>query len=520
MVERLLSDRRRTQIDKLLHMSPMTEDSMDDRLKILDSWDDPKGMVFPDPEDPTEMIDRRQFLALAGASAALAGVFGCSPTPAARNEIVPYVRPPEGMTPGTPLTFATALGLGGAAVGLLVTSREGRPIKVEGNPDHPGSLGASDLFSQAALLGLYDPDRSKAVLHRGVPSTWEAANFALKSNLEKQRAKQGAGLRILSGATISPTLSAQRQELLRQYPQARWVRYEPVGEEAALRGSILAFGEAVHPVYDFSKADVVLSLDADFLSCEPGTVRYQREYADRRRVRSGGLGGVGADGMNRLYAVECMFTTTGANADHRLALRVSDVESFTLALAAELKVAGSPRGGPLPDNARAWLAPLAHDLLAHKGRSLVVVGDGQPASVHALGQVMNVHLDNIGKTVRLIEPLDSVGDSGIESLRSLVLEIASGKVDWLVVLGSNPVYSAPADLGFSSALKKVQTTIHLGLYSDETAAACEWHLPEAHLFESWGDAQGFDGTATIQQPLIEPLYGGRSAIDKIFGDER
>jgi molybdopterin-containing oxidoreductase family iron-sulfur binding subunit len=270
--------------------------------------------------DPAGAVDRREFLAAAGASAALAGVTGCSPRPAPRGEIVPYVRDPDGLTPGTPLTFATAMGLGGAAVGLLVTSREGRPVKVEGNPDHPGSLGASDLFSQASLLDLYDPDRSEQVTRRGAPAAWDEALAAVRAALEAQKATGGVGLRVLNGAVTSPTLAALRARLLTRFPKAKWVRYEPCGRDAADEGARRAFGGPVHPVYDFAAADVVLALDADFLACEPGAVRYQRDFADRRRVRVNG-GGVTADRMNRLYAVEAMLTTTGANADHQLALK-------------------------------------------------------------------------------------------------------------------------------------------------------------------------------------------------------
>ncbi|HEX4613651.1 MAG TPA: hypothetical protein VH092_36045 [Urbifossiella sp.] len=464
--------------------------------------------VYPDPRDPGEAVDRRHFLAVVGASAAAAGVTGCSPRPATPGEIVPYVRLPDQLTPGVPLTFATALDLAGTAVGLVVTSREGRPTKVEGNPDHPGSLGSSDVFSQASVLGLYDPDRSKQVTRRGVPATWDDAVAALRTALEAQRAKDGAGVRVLTGAATSPTFAGLMGDLLASFKRAKWVRYEPCGRGATDEGARRAFGEPVRPVFDFTKADIVLALGADFLACEPGTVRYQRDFADRRRARAGG-----ADRMNRLYAVESMLTTTGANADHRLALKPSEVESFARALAAELKVPGTPAAGPLPDAARAWLGPLARDLLAHRGRGLVLVGDGQPASAHALGHALNHALGNVGGTLRFVEAGNTGPTTGADGFDQLVRDMGAGQVDLLLVLGANPVYTAPADLPFANELPKVKIAAHLGLDPDETAAACEWHLPEAHPLEAWGDARGFDDTATVQQPLIEPLYGGRSAIE-------
>jgi molybdopterin-containing oxidoreductase family iron-sulfur binding subunit len=466
--------------------------------------------VYPDPRNPAEVMDRRHFLAVAGASAALAGASGCSPRPAPRGELVPYVRPPEQLAPGVPLTFATAMELGGAAIGLLATSREGRPTKIEGNPNHPGSLGSSDLFAQASLLGLYDPDRSKGVTRRNAPATWDEAVGAIRAALEVRRAKGGAGVRILTGATTSPAGAAAVGELLAQFKGAKWVRYEPCGPAAAEEGARVAFGEPAGPVYDFAKADVVLALDADFLACAPGTVRYQRDFADRRRVRAGT-----ADRMNRLYAVETMLTATGAGADHRLALTPAEVEPFARALAAELKVEGAPAAGPLPDAARAWLGPLARDLLAHKGRSLVLAGDGQSASLHALGHALNHALGNVANTVRFVEPFVAGPATGADGFEQLVRDMDAGHVDVLLVLGANPVYTAPVDVPFAAALQKVRLTAHLGLYRDETAAACEWHLPEAHYLECWGDARGFDGTATVHQPLIEPLYGGRSALELV-----
>src|SRR6185437_3493109 len=298
--------------------------------------------------------DRRHFLAVAGASAALASAAGCSPRPASHGEIVPYVRDAEGLSPGAALTFATAMELNGCGIGLLATSREGRPTKLEGNPDHAGSLGSSDLFSQAAILGLYDPDRSKQILHRGAPASWTEARAALRAVVDQERKRKGIGIRILSGRSTSPTLATLRRDLLERFPQTRWLCYEPCGRDAAWEGSRQAFGEPVHTIPDFSKADVVLSLDYDFLACQPGAVRDQRDFADRRRVRTQG-GGVTPERMNRLYVVESMLSVTGANADHRLAVKPSAVEVFGRALAAELGIAGAAERRTLTEEARAWL---------------------------------------------------------------------------------------------------------------------------------------------------------------------
>jgi Fe-S-cluster-containing dehydrogenase component len=477
--------------------------------------------VFPNPRDPDEVIDRRQFLAVSAASAALAAASGCSPQPASHGELIPYVEDSERLTPGIPLTLATAMELDGAALGLLVTSREGRPTKIEGNPDHTGSQGSSDLISQAAILGLYDPDRSKHATRREAPVAWDDVIAALRPALDAQRATAGSGLGILCGATTSPSLDGLRREFLERYPKAKWVCYEPCGRDAALEGTRRAFGAALRPVFDFSKADVVLALDDDFLACRPGQVRYQRDYADRRRVRAGS--GTTAASMNRLYAVESMLTATGACADHRIALKPSMIEPFAQSLAAELNLPGIRAGSELPHEARARIAPLAHDLRAHKGRCLVLVGDGQPSPLHTLGHAINHALGNIGRTVRLTDWNGASPSNDLVALQDLVRAMVAGTVEVLLILASNPVYTAPCDLPFAEALRQVKLSLHLGLYRDETAAACEWHIPESHFLEAWGDVRGHDGTVLIQQPLINPLHGGRSTLEflaAILGNER
>ncbi len=433
----------------------------------------------------------------------------------AREKIMPYVRQPEAIVPGKPLYFATAMPLAGVATGVLVESHEGRPTKIEGNPSHPASLGATDLLTQASILGLYDPDRSQAVTYRGRPRAWNEALFAIRAALEKLKTRQGAGLYILAENVTSPTLAAQLNELLDKdhFPKAKWYQYEPAGRSTVLEGSKLAFGEYVGTRYNFEKADVVLSLDADFLLAGPGTLRYTHDYSDRRRVRTKDKKPADVK-MNRLYVVECSLTNTGGVADHRLALRPSQIESFAQALAGELGVADAPKSsGELPEEARRWLQPLARDLKDNSGKCIVLAGDGQPAQVHALVHAINQTLKNVGETVLYSEPIEAKPVDHGRQIAELVEEMAAKRVEMLVILGCNPVFTAPVELEFAEQLKKVPLRIHLGQYQDETAIRCDWHIPEAHYLESWGDARAYDGMVSIIQPLIAPLFGGRSAYE-------
>jgi MoCo/4Fe-4S cofactor protein with predicted Tat translocation signal len=459
----------------------------------------------------TDPVARRTFLKLMGASLALAGVTACTRQPP--EKIVPYVRQPEELVPGRPLFYATAMTLGGVATGLLVESHEGRPTKVEGNPLHPGSLGASDVFAQAAVLGLYDPDRSQTLTNLGDIRPWSAFLGAISAALAAQRPLKGAGLRILTESVSSPTLAAQIRDLLTRFPSAKWHQWDTATSDNARVGAKLAFGEYVDAQYRFEQADVVLTLDADFLGCGPAALRYAREFAARRRPED-------IERMNRLYAIESMPTSTGARADHRLPLKPSAIEGFARAISSAIGSGGSggSRGGPEsgdPAASQKFIAAVAKDLLAHRGRSLVVAGDGQPASVHALAHAMNQALGNAGKTVIYTRSAEAEPVNQLDSLRDLVADMNAGKVDLLVILGGNPVYTAPVDLQFGDALAKVQLRVHLSLYDDETSALCQWQIPEAHFLEAWSDARAFDGTVSIVQPLIMPLYGGRSAHEVI-----
>ena len=456
----------------------------------------------------TDPTTRRTFMKLMGASLALAGVTACTTQP--EEAIVPYVRQPEGLVPGTPMYFATAMTLGGVATGLLVESHEGRPTKIEGNPQHPSSLGAADVFGQAAILNIYDPDRAKSVTNVGDVSSWSEFILSMKAALAAQQPLQGAGIRILSETVGSPSLGTQIKEFLGRFPSAKWHQWEPAGRNNARLGSRLAFGEFVDAQYSIDKADVILSLDADFLASGPGSLAYARQFASRRKPEE-------ADRMNRLYVLETMPTSTGARADHRLALKPTQIAEVARQIAAGVGVGSAGAGS---GDAQKWAAAIAKDLQAHRGTSLVMAGDAQPPAVHALAHAMNQALGNVGQTVVYTQTAEFEPIDQAESIKALVDDMNAGKVDLLVILGGNPVYNAPVDLNFEQALRKVQARVYLAQFLDETAELCQWQIPEAHFLETWSDARGHDGTASIVQPLIAPLYGGRSAheVMAVFSD--
>jgi molybdopterin-containing oxidoreductase family iron-sulfur binding subunit len=460
---------------------------------------------FPnDPEKESSGVNRRDVLKLMAASAALAGLSSCTKLPT--QKIVPYVRAPEEIIPGKPLFYATAMTLGGVATGLLVESNMGRPTKVEGNPLHPASQGATDLFAQASVLTLYDPDRSQVLTHEGRISSWTAFVEALGRLREEQRVMRGAGLRILTGTVTSPSLAAQLRTLLAEFPAAKWHQYEPCARDAAREGARLAFGQAVNTVYRVDRAEAILSLDSDFLCCGPGALRYVREFSARRDP------GATSGSMNRLYAVESTPTITGAMADHRMPLRPGDVERFAIGIAESLGLAGLPEHrslGQLPGSS--WFEAVSKDLKNHRGASLIIPGEHQPPAIHALVHAMNQALGNAGKTLFYTEALEAQPVDHMASLSELAAEMKSGKVDTLVILGANPVYDAPADFEFAKNLLGVKLRIRLGEYDDETSQLCHWHIPEAHYLESWGDGRAYDGTLSLIQPLIAPLYDGKSA---------
>lgn len=458
-------------------------------------------------EGASEMLDgssRRTLLKLMAASFGLAGLTACR-RPV--ENILPAAMNVEDYIPGRPLYYATATSVSGAATGLIVETHDGRPTKVEGNPSHPFSLGACSAHAQASVLNLYDPDRSKTVLREGAKSSWEEFTKFAKEHFASLG--QGEGLRFLAEPSSSPSLAAVKAHALAKFPRAKWVEYESVNQDNVLEGSQIAFGQPVHTHYRFDNAEVVLALDADFLGLDSQTILPVKQFAQKRRVGSTN------DVMNRLYVVEAQFSLTGAMADHRLRMRASDVARLAFNLASELNAAGDGLrvlqndGSP----ARKWLAAVAKDLANNRGKSLVVAGPRQPAVVHAAVHLINQALGNAGQTVTYTRAYSDTYQPQVAGIKALAEEMASGQVKSLVILGGNPVYTAPADLDFATNLKKVDVSIHLGSHDDETAAVSKWHLPEAHYLETWGDVRALDGTVSIQQPMIQPLYEGKSAVE-------
>jgi len=480
-----------------------------DELAETEEFEDFLRHEFPQGADQwLSPIGRRNFLKLMGASLALGGLAACSPQPA--KQIVPYIKAPEEVVPGQPLFFATGFQVGGVAAGVLAESNMGRPTKIEGNPDHPGSLGGTGVLAQASVLDLYDPDRSQTVINAGVVSAWDSFFNKFTVEIAAQSGSGGSGLRILTGAITSPLLAAQLQAVQAKFPTAKIVQYEPVTRDNEFEGGKLAFGQAANAVYRFEQAKVVVSLEADFTAPgSPGEVRYARDFAAARRVRAGQAG------MNRLYMAESTPSMTGTLADHRLPLQSGQITALALALAAATGV-DVPTPPELPGNAGAWLAAAAADLKANAGAGLVVAGYSQPPLVHALAHAINAQLGNAGQTVLYTEPLEYNPANQTTALRQLAADMNSGGVGVLVILDTNPVYHAPADLNFAAAMAKVPLRVHLGRYLDETSVLCQWHIPAKHYLEMWGDARAYDGSVTLLQPLVEPLYPASKSAAEII----
>ncbi|MGO9239274.1 MAG: TAT-variant-translocated molybdopterin oxidoreductase [Bryobacteraceae bacterium] len=460
---------------------------------------------FPDGYATVDSTNRRTLLKLMGASFGLAGLTSCR-RPV--EHILPLARASEGYIHGKPLHYASVATRNGTATGVIVTTIDGRPIKIEGNPKHPYSLGATDAFLQASALSLYDPERAREVQHRGARSDWEEFSAWAKGEFDVSKQGDGSGLRIVSEKNASPALESVRADLVKKFPKAQWIEYESVDLDAVREGAALATGQSVEPHFLFDKADIVFSLDCDFLGLDSASILPVKQFSKRRRVEQPG------DRMNRLYVAEANYSLTGAMADHRLRVKVGDTGALALALAKELNVSGSELkvvGNPA-DKAQKFIAELAKDLAAHKGASLVVAGPRQPAAVHALAFAIDAALGNLGQTI-VFTKLPSAPASSLEQLKQLVADLNAGRVKTLVVLGGNPVYTLPADLDFAAAVKQASATVALTEDENETWVASEWRLPQAHLLECWGDARALDGTVSIQQPMIEPLYGGKSVLE-------
>lgn len=461
-------------------------------------------------------LRRRNFLTLGGAMTALAGIEGCIRRPV--ENIMPYTEMPEYVNPGVAMSYATVTERNGEALGLLVTSYEGRPTKIEGNPDHPTSRGSTDLLAQAAILDLYDPERARAPLANKAKSTFADFDAFVVQKLGELGNKGGEGLRVLAQPSRSPTFLRARKALLARLPKARVHTYAPINQSAVRAGTKLAFGQTVGVSYDYSQAKTILALDSDFLMTESGSVLASRQFAVARNMDSA------AGEMNRLYVVEPALSVTGSNADHRLRMPAQDVLRYAKALATELatnhgiELSGllpAVRGASTEGIPAAWLSAVGKELVQSRGVGLIVAGARQPAELHALVFALNSALGNAGRTVTYVEPFDTEEADCFADLAALTADMAAGKVDTLLILGGNPAHDAPADLAFGASLAKVGTTIHCSSHADETSALCTWLIPRAAELETWGDQQTVLGQYSVQQPLLAPLWGGRSDLELV-----
>ncbi|MEM9597808.1 MAG: TAT-variant-translocated molybdopterin oxidoreductase, partial [Acidobacteriota bacterium] len=463
-------------------------------------------------------VDRRRFLQLSGAGLGLAGLTACTKQPP--EKIVPYVRQPEDVVPGKPMYYASAVSRSGYAAPVLGECHMGRPTKLEGNPEHPASRGGTDTITQASILDLYDPDRSEAITHLGQIRTWDAFVEQVEA-LRLQHVAQdgedrevlgGEGLAFVTGNVTSPTMARLLAELDRQMPKARRFAVDSSAGAHGYGVTERAFGEALQTHFDFDKADVVLSVDADFLSDGPAGVAYSKVFSARRRAYNVDE----ARSMVRLYSVESVPSSTTATADHRLALHPTQVGHFLVALAARLGVAGAEEPEGLAEDPRvlAWLEEVTADLQTHAGRSAVVVGEFEDVELQVLGLAINEKLGNLDQTVFFTDPVvvRAKDDAGLPELATA---IEAGEVTTLVLLGVNPVYDSPADIDMAALMEKVALRLHLGPHLDETAQYCHWHVPQSHDLESWGDLRSADGSVTVLQPLVNPLYDSHTAIDMV-----
>ena len=470
---------------------------------------------FPDNADELDdAVSRRNFVQLMGASLAFAGVAGAGCRRWEKEKIEPLGTRPDDYTPGVPKKYATAMALNGAAEALVVTAFEGRPIKVDGNPDHPLSASGSSAFAQASILGLYDPDRSRTVRRGDTASTWVEFERELKAAFKDASAKGGEGIAVLSESVVSPSLAMLKQSIT-DMPNAKWFEWEPLTRDNEREGTKAAFGgQPAHAIANLDKAKVVVTLDCDLLVEHPAALVHSKGFATQRRPSAGN------PEMSRMYAVESSFTSTGAVSDHRLPLRSELILPFLMAVDAKVNNSAAPGSKFLSDKkVAAFVDSIAEELKSNKGASVIMVGHRQPPAVHALAARLNFDIGAISANpqqqgvVTYLNDLDPARPSHAEAIKTCVAAMNAGSIHTLLILGGNPVYDAPADVSFADALAKVQTSIHLSDYDDETSEKCTWHLPRAHYLESWGDHLTYDGTYTLQQPVIEPLHGAKSELD-------
>lgn len=466
-----------------------------DQLANTEAYQRSVDDEFPDREGLLN-LDRRQFVGLLGASTLMASLVGCRRLP--QEKIIPYVKTPEGSVSGINQYYATSVSLGGFAHGILAESRSGRPGKLEGHPGHPSTLGSSDPFIQGSLYDMYDPDRSKSVYHNGQLSSWTEFAKAIAKALAEV---ESSHVVLLTEQTTSPTELAMIQKFISKHQGASWFQWDPVNKDNELEGLKAAFGQAVTPVYDYTKAKVILSLDDDFMTFGPGRVRYTRDFSAGRIVDSKD------PVMNRLYAIYSASSTTSAAADHGLGVKPSQVHELAAKIAAVVQ--GTAATG---DHAE-WINAVGADLKAAGAGALVTAGAHQPASVHAIAHGLNALLGAVNSTVKYLPRLGGGAESMSGSLNDLMVAIKAQAVDLLIILGGNPVYNAPGDSGFAEAVSSIKSVVHHGIWRDETGHAAGWHTPEAHYLECWGDGVAYDGTPTLQQPLIAPLYVGKSKIE-------
>jgi Fe-S-cluster-containing dehydrogenase component len=458
-----------------------------------------------------EGLSRRRFAQLLGASVALASGSGCARE--VPEKIVPYVQQPPEVTPGVAGVYATSSMLDGYATGLLVESHEGRPTKVEGNPEHPASLGAAGVFEQALVLQVYDPHRARGPRRGADPVDWRV----VLDRLGEPRGDGGAGLRVLLEPTSSPVTHALLARARVRHPELRVTFHAPTASRAPIDGARAALGRALQPQHDLRGVQVLVALDADPLGTMPFHLRHARHFADRRR-------GAGI----RLYAVEPLLGVTGAMADNRLRCAGHNVSHVAAALA--IAIGGLPEGtaracaalaGATEERERRWANAVARDLRSRpRGTTLVMAGERQPAAVHALAIAMNELLGNVGGAaearkvpVSFTAPVIPESGAGEQDLASLVAEMHLGRVDTLLMVGVNPSYDAPVDIEWAAGLRRVADSLCAGLYENETARASRWFIPTAHELEAWGDGRAYDGTLSLAQPLVRPLYAGRSPIE-------